>query len=81
MGVIAAGAQRLTRAVAPNDELLFSIFFVLAFGFYSYVAQRVAYDTDRAGAVIRTALLAMSMAPILVALKFVLFVVTLHWVG
>jgi hypothetical protein len=81
MGAIATGAQRLARAGPQNDELLFGTFFIVAFGSYAYLAQRVAYQTDRAGAALRTILLAMSMVPILVALKFVLFVVTLHWVG
>lgn len=81
MGVIAAGAQRLLQAGSQNDELLFSTFFVITFGSYSYVAQRVAYDTNRAAAAIRTGLLALSMPFILIALKFVLFVVTLQWVS
>ena len=81
LGVIAAGAQRLAVARSLNDELLFSTFFAVAFASYAYVAQRVAYNTDRMGAAIRTGLFAMSMVPILTVLKFVLFVVTLHWVG
>jgi hypothetical protein len=81
MGLVAAAAQRVAKAGSQNDELLFGAFFIVAFGTYSYLAQRVAYGTDRTGAAVRTALLALSMVPILVALKFVLFVVTLHWVG
>jgi len=81
MGLVAAGAQRLAMAGPQNDELLFGTFFTVAFGTYAYLAQRVAYGTERTGAAVRTGLLTLSMVPILVALKFVLFVVTLHWVG
>ena len=81
LGIIAAGAQRLAGAWSLNNELLFSTFFSVAFVSYSYVAQRVAYETDRMGAAIRTGLFAMAMVPILTVLKFILFVVTLHWVS
>ncbi len=81
LGVIAAGAQRLAGAWSLNNELLFSTFFSVAFVSYSYVAQRVAYETDRMGAAIRTGLFAIAMVPILTVLKFILFVVTLHWVS
>ena len=81
MGVAAALVQRIAGSGMQNDQLLFGAFFVVAFGSYAYLAQRDVYGTDRAGAVVATGLLALSMVPILVALKFVLFVVTLHWVA
>ena len=81
MGLVAALAERAIRAAAWNDEFLFDAFFLIAFGSYTYLAQRVVYETGRTGAAVRTVLLAACMAPILVTLKFVLFVVTLHWVG
>lgn len=81
MGFVAAAAQRIANAGPQNDELLFGLFFITAFGSYAYLAQRTVYETARAGAAVRTALLAASMVPMLVALKFVLFLATLYWIS
>lgn len=81
MGVAAAGVGRLAMAKHSNDEALFDVFFVVAFSSYAYLAQRVVYESDRPSAAVRTVLFAASMGPILFVLKFVLFVVTLHWVN
>jgi hypothetical protein len=79
IALAAAAANRLGSA--GKGQLVFDTFFIAAFSLYVYLAQRTVYETGRGGAVVRTALLAASMLPIIVAIKFVLFVVTLHWVG
>ena len=68
-------------SVGSDDEWLFDLFFLTAFTGYAYLAQRTVYETGRTGAAVRTALLTASIIPILVALKFILFLVTLYWIG
>ena len=82
IAVIALAAAGAHYLIGPgNRQPVFDAIFIAAFGLYVYLAQRVVYDTNRGGAVLRTVLFAASLVPILVAIKFVLFVVTLHWVG
>lgn len=81
IGIAAAVVDRVTGAGARNEELLFTVAFVVAFSTYAYFAQRVVYHANRASAALRTVVLTAGIAPILVILKFVLFLVTLYWIG
>jgi hypothetical protein len=80
LGVVASVTHRAFPA-SGDHELWFSAFFTATFSAYAYLAQRVVYETDRRSAAIRTVILTASIAPILVALKFVLFLVTLYWIA
>jgi hypothetical protein len=81
IGIAASVVERATGAGARNEERLFTVVFVVAFSTYAYFAQRVVYQATRASAALRTVVLTASIAPILVVLKFVLFLVTLYWIG
>lgn len=53
----------------------------LLFSTYAYVAQRAVYGSGRLATAVRTALLVATIVPIIVAFKFVLFLVTLYWIA
>jgi hypothetical protein len=85
LGAVAGGVggmmHRLSLSRGGEDEVLYSVILVVAFGTYVYQAQRVAYGASPRGAAIRTAILASSAVPMLIAFKFVLFLATLYWIN
>jgi hypothetical protein len=50
-------------------------------GAYAFRAQRAAYGAGRMVTMLRTGVLMMMLVPMIVVLKFVLFLVTLYWVS
>ncbi len=76
-----SAVYRIAHIRGEDSELPYVVAMTLWFGVYTFVAQRVAYDSGRVAALVRTTLLAGLILPIIVAFKFVLFLVTLYWIG
>jgi hypothetical protein len=81
MALVANGLIRLGRFGPSDDDLLFGVCFSISFSIYAAMAQRTAYQTGWRSTAVRTAVLAASIVPMLVILKFILFLVTLYWIG
>lgn len=79
-GLLGGMAHQLSIARGGTDEILYASILIVAFGVYIFQAQRVAYDVSARGAAIRTLILTLSIGPMLVAFKFVLFLATLYWI-
>lgn len=62
-------------------ELPYVAFITAWLGAYAYAAQRVVYGSGRLATSVRTVLLVATLVPIIVAFKFVLFLVTLYWIA
>jgi Protein of unknown function (DUF3667) len=72
----------LTTSFRGSDsELPYVVSVSLLFSTYAYVAQRTVYGSGRLATAVRTALLVATIVPIIVAFKFVLFLVTLYWIA
>jgi hypothetical protein len=84
-GIAVMGWLLLSRLVAhtpmTDNELVYGGSIMLWFSSYAYVAQRVVYSAGRAATALRTVLLTATVVPIIVAFKFVLFLVTLYWIS
>jgi hypothetical protein len=80
-GLIGGMAHQLILTRSGNDELFYSALLLAAFSVYAYMAQRTVYATSASGALARTLALTLSVVPMLVAFKFVLFLVTLYWIA
>jgi hypothetical protein len=72
--------HRLSLTQGGEEEFLYSVILIAAFSSYVYRAQRVAYGSTARGAALRTLVLTLSIAPMLIAFKFVLFLVTVYWI-
>ena len=70
-----------TRTVVGEGEAPFVLSIVLSFALYASLAQRTVYGGSRIATTTRTALLASTVVPIIPVFKFVLFFVTLYWIG
>ena len=79
-GIVGGMMNRLSVAQGGEHEVLYSTILVIAFSAYVYQAQRAAYGASPRGAAIRTFFLTLSIGPMLVAFKFVLFLATLYWI-
>jgi hypothetical protein len=78
--LIGGMTHQLVIARSGVDEIIYSTVLIAVFAAYVYRAQRVVYATSARGALARTAILAVSVGPMLVAFKFVLFFATLYWI-
>ena len=65
----------------PEDETWYAAGIVLAVSLYVHTAQRVVYESGRLAATARTAVVALTLVPMIVAFKFVLFFATLYWIS
>jgi hypothetical protein len=79
-GIVGGMAHQLSVVRDGPDEVIYSAILIVAFSVYVFQAQRVAYGASGREAAIRTAILAVSVGPLLVAFKFVLFLVTVYWI-
>jgi hypothetical protein len=75
------GLSRTVGYHLPGGELAFGTVLAVLFGGYTFVAQRRVYGIGRTAAAIRTLVLALTMIPMLVVFKFVLFFATLYWIS
>jgi hypothetical protein len=71
----------LITHAALGGETVLVIALLLPLAVYVAMAQRVVYRAGWVANVVRTALLAASIAYVIPAFKFVLFFVTLYWIG
>ena len=65
----------------PPGETLYAVALAALFSVYAFQAQRVVYQAGRAAAFVRTTVLAVTLVEVIVAFKFVLFLVTLYWIS
>lgn len=79
-GIFGGMAHQLSVVRGDADELIYSAILTVAFSVYVFRAQRVAYGASSRGAAIRTLILTLSIGPMLVTFKFVLFLATLYWI-
>ncbi|MEP6494661.1 MAG: DUF3667 domain-containing protein [bacterium] len=71
----------VTHILPPDDEILYGTAIMIAVGAYVYAAQRVVYGSGRLATLARTAVVALTLVPMVVAFKFVLFFATLYWIS
>ncbi len=69
------------RVLPPDSEWLSASVLLVGICSYLYAAQRVVYRGGRAATVVRTAIFGLTIVPMIIAFKFVLFFATLWWIS
>lgn len=73
--------RRFDVHLPSDDESMYVAAMTALIGTYAYLGQRRAYGSARIPALVRTAAIAVTLVPVVVAFKFVLFLTTLAWIG
>ena len=84
-GLMTSGVFVLMRlgniSRVDGDETIYITLFTAMIALYVYLGQRRVYASGRLAAAARTGVVAVTVGPMIVGFKFVLFLATLAWIG